>query len=121
MRAYWLAVCSILFISTMGYRAVADGMVLGLSPDIDTLELYKTPTDEKAAHEVTSADLTLPTAILGQSNNGMFKIAFKGGEYWVISDDVKSDVSRQVDTSCDPKLGGAMVAHGKRGGAEQCQ
>lgn len=99
----------------------AEGMVVGVSPDIRTLELYKTPTDEKPADKATAAELSLPTPILAVSNNGMFKIAYKGAEYWVISDDVTSDMTRKVDTSCDPKIAGSVVAHGKRGAGEGCQ
>lgn len=101
--------------------AAADGIILGLSSEIDELELYKSPTAETASETVTARDMSFPTAILGVSNNGMFKISYKGAEYWVISDDVRSDRSRSVDTACDPKMAGSVVAHGKRGAGEGCQ
>ena len=51
----------------------------------------------------------------------MYKIKYKGTEYWVISDDVKSSVSRKIDTACDPKMAGSVVSHGKRGAGEDCK
>lgn len=98
-----------------------NGRVLGLSADVDELELYKSPKDEEAAHILGAGDLSLPAAILAVSKNGMFKINHDGKEYWVISDDVKSDVVRKVDTACDPKMAGSVVAHGKRGASEECK
>lgn len=99
----------------------ANGRVLGLSADVDELELYKSPKDEEAAHILGAGDLSFPSAILSVSKNGMFKIMHNGKEYWVISDDVKSDVVRKVDTACDPKMAGSVVAHGKRGASEECK
>ncbi len=116
-----LLLFSILFLHGVGQAAAADGVVLGLSPDVDELELYKTPKDEDAAQIVGPGDLAFPTAILATSNNGMYKINHKGSTYWVISDDVKSDVTRKVDTACDPKMAGTVVAHGKRGAGEDCK
>jgi hypothetical protein len=98
-----------------------NGMVLGFSADVDELELYKSPKDEEAAHILGAGDLSFPSTILAVSKNGMFKIKHKGAEYWVISDDVKSDVVRKVDTACDPKMAGSVVAHGKRGASEECK
>lgn len=111
--------CLIAFSATLA--AAADGSILGLSPDVDKLELYAGPADEKAAHVVAGADLSFPAAILAVSNNGMYKIKYKDAEYWVISDDVSSSVERKVDTACDPKMAGSVVAHGKRGAGEGCQ
>lgn len=99
----------------------ANGMILGLSPDVKELELYKSPKDDEPAHVLGAGDISFPTAILDVSNNGMFKMRYKGGEFWVISDDVKSDVAREVDTACDPKMAGSVVAHGKRGAGEGCK
>lgn len=99
----------------------ANGHVLGLSADVDELELYKSPKDEEAAHILGAGDLSFPSAILAVSTNGMFKIKHDGQEYWVIADDVKSDVVRKVDTACDPKMAGSVVAHGKRGASEECK
>ena len=101
--------------------AAAGGAIVGLSPDVDELELYASPTDEKAKLMATAGDFSFPTPILETSKNGMYKIQFKGAEYWVISDDVASTVERTVDTACDPKMAGAVVAHGKRGAGEGCQ
>lgn len=67
--------------------AAADGMVLGLSPDVDELELFKSPDVDDPARVLGSGDLSFPTPILGVSNNDMYKIKHEGGEYWVISDD----------------------------------
>ena len=99
----------------------ANGRVLGLSADVDELELYKSPKDEEVAHILSADDLSFPLAIMAVSNNGMFKIKHDGKEYWVISDDVKSDKIRKVDTACDPKMAGSVVAHGKRGASEECK
>lgn len=98
-----------------------NGRVFGLSADVDELELYKSPKDEEAAHILGAGDLSFPSAILAVSNNGMFKIMHDGKEFWVIADDVKSDVVRKVDTACDPKMAGSVVAHGKRGASEECK
>lgn len=99
----------------------SNGRVLGLSAEVDELELYKSPKDEEAAHILGADDLSFPSAILAVSKNGMFKIKHDGAEYWVISDDVKSDVVRKIDTACDPKMAGSVVAHGKRGASEECK
>jgi len=111
----------LVIISVASGAAFADGAVLGLSPDVDELELYKSPKDEDPAHIMSAGDLSFPTPILGTSNNGMYKIMHNGAEYWVISDDVESDVTRKIDTACDPKMAGSVVAHGKRGASEACQ
>lgn len=121
-RKLFIALFSILAIGLSVARAVAaDGMVLGLSAEIDELELYKSSTDDKPALVLTADELAFPAAILAVSDNGMFKIPHKGAEYWVITDDVRSSVERRVDTSCDPKMAGSIVAHGKRGAGEGCQ
>lgn len=117
-----LRLCVGLFVASLAPHAfAADGTVLGYSSDVDELELYKSPTDDDAAHILGKGELSVPTPILAISNNGMYKFKHKGGEYWVISDDVKSDMTRKVDTACDPKMAGSVVAHGKRGAGEACQ
>ncbi len=121
-RKNFLALFSALAVVLFVARAIAgDGVVLGLSPDVDELELYKSTTDENPALVLTAGDMSFPAAILAESKNGMFKIPHDGAEYWVISDDVKSSIERSVDTSCDPKMAGSIVAHGKRGAGEGCQ
>lgn len=109
------------FVAAESGAAAADGMVLGLSPEVDELELFKAPDDDDPAHVLGSGDLSFPTPILAVSNNDMYKIKHKGGEYWVISDDVKSNVTRKVDSACDPKMAGTVVSHGKRGSGEDCK
>lgn len=119
---YVLGILPALLLALSLTQAVAaDGSVVGFSPDVDELELYKSPTDEDAALILSASELTFPTAILSVSNNGMFRIEHKGTPYWVISDDLKSKVPRAVDTACDPKMAGKVVAHGKRGAGEGCQ
>lgn len=121
-RKLFFALCSLLAIGLSVARAeAADGTVLGLSPDVDELELYKSSTDEKPVLVLGAGDLSFPADILAVSKNGMFKIPHKGAEYWVISDDVRSSIARSVDTSCDPKMAGSIVAHGKRGAGEGCK
>lgn len=116
---------SLLFPLVMGVLGsnvhAGEGTVVGLSPDVDELELYKSPTAEDPTHILGAGDLAFPLPILGVSNNDMYKIRFKDADYWVISDDVKSDVARKIDTACDPKMAGTVVAHGKRGAGEGCQ
>lgn len=109
------------FVTLTPHGSAGQGAVLGLSADVDELELYKSPTDDDPAHVLGAGDLSFPKPILEESNNGMFKIIHKGAEYWVISDDVKSDATRKVDTACDPKMAGTVVAHGKRGSGEGCK
>lgn len=105
---------------SISVAVAADGSVLGLSPDVDELELYASPTADKPSHTLSAADLTFPAEILEVSNNGMFKIRYKDADYWVISDDVNASTERKVDTACDPKMAGTIVAHGKRGAGEGC-
>ncbi|NKB58767.1 MAG: hypothetical protein GKS00_20755 [Alphaproteobacteria bacterium] len=123
MRIMWyLYLIFSIFLVFPGTESQATGgTVVGLSADVDELELYKSPKDEDPAHVLGAGDLSFPAAILGVSKNGMFKIKQKGAAYWVISDDVKSDVTRKVDTACDPKMAGTVVAHGKRGAGEGCK
>lgn len=116
-----LFVFSALMLNSAAPSWAAEGAVLGFSADIDELELYKTPTDDEPAHIVGPGDMSFPTPILARSNNGMYKINHKGRAFWVISDDVESDSTRKVDSACDPKMAGTMVAHGKRGAKGDCK
>lgn len=112
-----------LFVAVSPHAASAgEGTILGLSSGVDELELYKTSKDDaEMVHALGADTFPFPTPILGVSKNGMYKIKYKGAEYWVISDDVKSSVSRKIDTACDPKMAGSVVSHGKRGAGEDCK
>lgn len=117
-----MGLCFWLVVGLMSAGSIAaGGSIVGLSPDIDELELYASPTDEEAKLMAAAGDFAFPTPILETSNNGMYKIQFKGADYWVISDDVESTLTREVDTACDPKMAGTVVVHGKRGAGEGCQ
>lgn len=97
------------------------GNVTGIPSDLEELELYKSPEAPSPESMVTAKELGFPLPILEVSNNGMYKVKVKGGEFWVISDDVQTDRQRDVDAGCEPKLAGTVVAHGKRGVGEGCQ
>ncbi len=97
------------------------GSVSGISEDVDELELYLKPDDEDAAATLARGALGGPTQIIGVSENGMYRIKVKGKDYWVISDDVVADAKRAVDTACEPKMAGQIIAHGKRGVGKDCK
>ena len=99
----------------------AGGNVIGVVEDVDELELYKAPGDDDPAAAVAAKKVTFPIPILATSKNGMFKIEYNEAVFWVISDDVVSDLKRKVDAKCDPKMAGTVVAHGKRGAGEGCE
>ncbi len=120
MRLSVLATLILVF--GMALPALASGgSILGLSEDIDELELYETPDAEDPAHVLGADALAFPTDILDVSDNGMFKLRHNGADYWVITDDVRSDAVRAIDTSCEPQLAGDIVTHGKRGAGEDCE
>lgn len=97
------------------------GNVTGIPSDLGELELYVSPDAASPESVVPATDLNFPSPILEVSGNGMYKVQLKAGEFWVISDDVLTDRERNVDTGCEPKLAGTVVAHGKRGVGEGCQ
>ena len=107
----------------LNFPAAAAGLgsVSGISEDVDELELYLKPDDEDAAEMLARGALGGPTPILAVSKNGMYRIRVKGKEYWVISDDVVADRRRTVDTACEPKMAGKIIAHGIRGAGEDCK
>lgn len=117
-----LAAAMLLWLLGCPLAAVAaEGQILSFTDGVDELELYQTPEAEEASLTVAPGELALPTAVLGVSDNGMLKLRHKGAEYWVISDDVATDMTRKVDAACEPKVAGALVAHGKRGAGGECQ
>jgi len=97
------------------------GSVRGISEDVDELELYLKPEDEDPAKMLARGALGGPTPILAVSDNGMYRIRVKDKDYWVISDDVVADRTRTVDTACEPKMAGKIIAHGKRGVGKDCK
>jgi hypothetical protein len=107
----------------LGFPALAAelGSVRGISEDVDELELYQKPDDEDPAAMLARGALGGPTPILAVSENGMYRIQVNGKDYWVISDDVVADRTRAVDTACEPKMAGKVIAHGKRGAGKDCK
>ncbi len=99
----------------------AEGNVVSISEDLDELELYTSPGADDPAATIAAEAVKFPLPILAVSKNGMFKVAIKDGEYWIIGIDVVSDLLRKVDASCDPEMAGTVVVHGKRGAGEGCQ
>jgi hypothetical protein len=123
MRVYFISSVFAGLLATffVTVSSAADGSIIGLSADVDHLELFESPKEQVPAKVLSAAQITFPAAILAESNNGMYQIRHKGAAYWVISDDVESNVARKVDTACDPKMVGSVVAHGKRGASEGCK
>jgi hypothetical protein len=106
----------------VAFQAVAgNGVILGLSDEVDELELYETPEAEDPAAVLARDALSFPAEILGVSDNGMYKLNHNGANYWVITDDVRSDQARAIDTGCEPQVAGDLVTHGKRGVGEGCE
>ena len=121
MRTFRPFVFAFAILVPIGASAADLGQVTGLSSDIDELELYVKTDDDDPAKIVEADALALPTDILAESDNGMLQIEVGGEAYWAISDDVMTTLVRAVDASCDPKVEGELVAHGKRGVGEDCQ
>ena len=96
--------------------------VTGIPDDLDELELFATPDAPDAAATVRAGEVRFPIPILAVSEAaGMLQINVKGGNYWVISDDVLTDLTRGIDAGCEPKMAGSLVVHGKRGAGEGCK
>ena len=99
----------------------AGGSVIGIVEDVDELELYESAVADDPVETITTDQVKFPVPIVETSKNGMLKIVVKDSEFWVISDDVETDITREIDSNCDPKMAGTVVAHGKRGAAEGCR
>jgi hypothetical protein len=122
MRTAIAAALALLVGGWLSSPAWADGLVLGLTQGVDELELYKTPDAEEPSLTAGAGELEVPMPVLAVDRDyGMLKIRHQGADYWVISDDVKTDMTRKVDASCEPKVASTLVAHGKRGGGEECK
>ncbi len=98
----------------------AIGNVLAIAEDVDELELYKASADEDPAAMVAAKKVAFPLPILAVSKNGMLKVSYQEKVFWIIADDVKTDLKRKVDAACEPKVADTVVAHGKRGVGEGC-
>lgn len=121
MRRTGIFLALLLSFGVVSDAIAGSGVILGFSEDIDELELYETPEAEEPAAVLGADALSFPAEILGVSDNGMYKLQHDGAEYWVITDDVRSDQTRAVETACEPQMAGELVTHGKRGVGEGCE
>lgn len=93
--------------------------VIGLA--YEPLDLF--PSTDEMADPVGTAeagDFTFPAPVLKASGNGMVLIEVKGGQYWVIADDVETDRTLSLDIACEPEMKGSTVEFGSRGLGEGC-
>lgn len=122
MRSVVATVLLSLLILWQAGPAQAEGMINSVNGDLDELEMFAAPDSEDVALTIKRDQLVVPQPILAvDTDYGMLKLQHDGAEYWVLSDDVVTDVTRDVDAAtCAPKVAGTLVIHGKKG-AKDCK